>query len=128
MTSYIFNIPVFKQTNFIIFYYYNFHGEGRVTDKTILCGAGCKSVCRTQNVQIKLNPCIFICIIDADGRSIVIIMENKKFPHGLVVIVYFARAIHKKILIRRSTIVLLPNAFLGSTEAPQLPPQKGGSL
>ena len=55
-------------------------------------------------------------------------MENKKLQHGLVVIVYFARAIHKKILIRRSTIVLLPNTFWGSTEAPQLPPQKEGSL
>ena len=40
-----------------------------------------------------------------------------------MVILYFSIPSHKKILIRRSTIVLLPNAFLGSTEAPQLPPQ-----
>ena len=51
-------------------------------------------------------------------------MENKKLQHGLVVIVYFARAIHKKILIRRSRIVFLPNAFWCS--APQFPPQKNG--
>ena len=45
-------------------------------------------------------------------------MENKKLQHGLVVIVYFARAIHKKILIRISTIVVLPNAL--ETSAQQL--------
>ena len=40
-----------------------------------------------------------------------------------MILVYFYIASHKKILIRRSTIVVLPNPFRGSTEAPQFPTQ-----
>ena len=106
MTFYIFNLSVF-QTNFlIIFYYYILKGEGSIIDegKTIICAAGCNSVCRTENVNLKFHPFRIIGFIDAEGRIIVIIIENKK--------------LHKKIIIRRSTIVVLPNAL--ETSAPQL--------
>ena len=61
--------------------------------------------------------------IDADKSFIVFIIGNKKLKNGLMILVYFYIASHKKILIRRSTIVVLPNPFRGSTEAPQFPTQ-----
>ena len=67
-----------------------------------------------------MNPWWITGFINAELSWIVFIIENKKLKHGLVVLVYIYRSIHKKILILRSTIVLLPNAFWGSTEAPQL--------
>ena len=95
MTSYILIPPVFKQTNFIIFYYYNFKGDGRGTIKGRLrffCAAGCNSVCRIHNVNFKFHPCWIrpIGFIDAEDRIIVIIIGNSKLQHGLVVIVYFS--------------------------------------
>ena len=61
--------------------------------------------------------------MDAEYNFIVFIAENKKFQDGLLVLVYFSIALHKNILILRYTIVVLPIAFRGLTEAPQLPPQ-----
>ena len=62
--------------------------------------------------NLKFNPCRIIGFIDAEGRIIVIIIGNSKLQHRLVVLVYFSslKTRPPKILIRRSTIVVLPNA------------------
>ena len=122
MTYYIFNLPVFKQTFFSKFYYYIRKGYGPREHTTQIPGSPGIWV-STQNVHLKFNPWWITGFINAELSLIVFIIENKKLKQGLVVLIYFYIAFPKNILIRRSTIVVLPNEFWGSTEAPQLPSQ-----
>ena len=58
--------------------------------------------------------------IDAELSFIVFIIENKNIKTRFSSSSIFSIASHKKILILRYTIVVLPNAFWGSTQASQL--------
>ena len=131
MTSYIFNTTSLQTNFFIKFYYYYIRKGGGRTGKQARqfyaeqAAIVSLPLVAPNNVNacwghLKLNPWLITSFIDAELSWIVYIIENKKLKHGLVVIVYFYIASHKKILIRRFTIVVLPNAFRGSTEAPQL--------
>ena len=127
-----FNLPVFKQTflfNFIIIILESGRA-GKQTRQFSVKQAAIVSLplLAPNNANacwghLKLNPWLITGFIDAECNFIVFIVENKKFQDGLLVLVYFSIALHKNILILRYTIVVLPNAFRGLTEAPQLPPQ-----
>ena len=76
--------------------------------------------------HLKLNPWLITGFIHAELSRIFSIFENKKIKTRFSGSSIFSIASHKKILIWRSTIIVLPNTFWGLTEAPQLPLQKNG--
>ena len=95
----IFLIHVFKQTfllNFIIIFEREGQG-GNIQPKFRALPEFGSLPLVLQNVRLKLNPWAMAQVfIDTELRFIVFIIDNKKFQHGLVVLVYISRAIHKK--------------------------------
>ena len=132
----IFLIHVFKQTfllNFIIILERVRTGKQTRQFYSLQAATVSLSLVARNNANacwghLKLNPWLITGFIDAELIRIFYIFENKKIKTRFSGSSIFSIASHKKILILRSTIIVLPNTFWGSTEATQLPLQNPNSL